>query len=130
VTRSALVAPFGGTDPPQDSWAQRPAVLAGLLTADPETRNAPKAAPEGADSVEWPIEQTGAAEAAARPFWPLGDTRLARRLPLIDLPLSCARRFAERLGGPAETRAIPGAAHPAELDRPDEVARAVLDWLN
>ena len=74
---------------------------------------------------------------------PLGDTRLARRLPFIKaptlliwgeqdrlMPLSYARRFAEKLGGPNETRIIPGAAHLAELDRPDEVARAVLDWLN
>ena len=146
VKRLALVAPFGlfdEQDPPQDPWAQKPDVLAELLTADPETWKGLKAMPEGADSVEWPVEQTRAAEAAARIFWPLGDTRLARRPPLIQapnlllwgeedrlMPLSCARRFAERLGGPNETRVIPGAAHLAELDQPDEVAHAVLDWTN
>jgi pimeloyl-ACP methyl ester carboxylesterase len=146
VDRLALIAPFGlfdEQDPPQDPWAQKPDVLAELLCADPETWRALKAAPEGANSVEWPIEQTRAAEAAARIFWPLGDTRLAKRLPLIKAPTlllwgeqdrlvppSYAQRFAERLGGPNETRIIPGAAHLAELDRPDEVAQAVLDWTN
>ena len=146
VKRLALIAPFGlfdEQDPPQDPWAQKPDVLAALLTADPETWKALKAMPEGANSVEWPVEQTRAAEAAARIFWPLGDTRLAKRLPLVRaptlllwgeqdrlVPSSYARRFAERLGGPKETRTIPGAMHLAELDRPDEVARAVLDWTN
>jgi pimeloyl-ACP methyl ester carboxylesterase len=146
VDRLALIAPFGLFDeeePPQDPWAQKPDVLAGMLCAEPETWKALKAAPEGANAVEWPVEQTRAAEAAARIFWPLGDTRLSKRLPLIKsptlllwgeqdrlIPPSYARRFAERLGGPNETRFIPGAAHLAELDQPDEVARAVLDWTN
>lgn len=144
VRRLALVAPFGlfeESDPPADPWAQRSDAIPGLMTADPATWKALKAPPEGADPVEWPIEQTRAAEAAARIFWPLGDTRLERRLPLVKAPTlllwgegdrvvppSYARRFAERLGGPSEIRTIPGAAHLAELDRPDEVARAILDW--
>ena len=91
--------------------------------------------PEGANSVEWPIEQTRAVEAAARIFWPLGNTRLEKRLPLIKaptlllsgeqdrvLPRSYAARIAGRLGGPNEIRTIPGAGHLAELDRPDMVA--------
>jgi pimeloyl-ACP methyl ester carboxylesterase len=146
VRRLALVAPFGlydEEDPPADPWAQRAEVLPGLLTADPETWRALKALPEGANSVEWPIEQTRAAEAAARIFWPLGNTGLERRLPLIKaptlllwgaedriMPQSYAARFAARLGGPNETRIIPGAAHLAELDQPDAVARAILDWTD
>jgi pimeloyl-ACP methyl ester carboxylesterase len=146
VDRLVLIAPFGlfdEADPSQDPWAQKPDTLAGLLCADPETWKALKAMPEGANSVEWPVEQTRAAEAAARIFWPLGNTRLAKRLPLIKAPTlllwgeqdrlvppSYAQRFAERLGGPNETRIMPGAAHLAELDRPDDVAQAVLDWTN
>lgn len=74
---------------------------------------------------------------------PLGDTRPARRLPFTEvptlllwgeqdrlMPLSYARRFAGRRGGPNETRVIPSAVHLAELDQPDEVARAVLDWTD
>jgi pimeloyl-ACP methyl ester carboxylesterase len=145
VRRLALIAPFGlfdEADPPADPWAQRGDALPGLMTADPATWKALKAPPEGANSVEWPIEQTRAAEAAARIFWPLGNTRLERRLPLVRAPTlllwgegdrvvppSYARRFAGRLGGPSETRMIPGAAHLAELDQPEAVARAILDWM-
>jgi pimeloyl-ACP methyl ester carboxylesterase len=114
--------------------------LDGLLA----TRRLPHAAtPEGADAVEWPIEHARVAEAAARIFWPLGDTRPARRLPFTKAPTSLlwggqdrptppshARRFAEKPGGPNETRTMPGSVHLAGLDRPDEVARALLDWLN
>jgi pimeloyl-ACP methyl ester carboxylesterase len=144
VKRLALIAPFGlfeGSDPPTDPWAQRADVLPGLMTADPAIWKALKALPEGANSVEWPIEQTRAAEAAARVFWPLGNTRLEKRLPLVKaptlllwgekdaiMPRSYAKRIAERLSGPSETRIIPGAGHLAELDKPDEVARAILDW--
>jgi pimeloyl-ACP methyl ester carboxylesterase len=144
VRRLALIAPFGlfeESDPPTDPWAQRADVLPGLMTADPAIWKALKAVPEGANSVEWPIEQTRAAEAAARIFWPLGNTRLEKRLPLVKaptlllwgekdaiMPRSYAKRIAERLGGPNETRIIRGAGHLAELDQPDEMARAILDW--
>jgi len=44
------------------------------------------------------------------------------------MPRSYAKRFADLLGGPSELRVIAGAGHLAELDRPDEVAAAVLEW--
>ncbi|WP_187830419.1 alpha/beta fold hydrolase [Siccirubricoccus phaeus] len=138
----ALIAPFGlfdERDPPTDPWAQRMTDLPGLLTADPERWKALKAVPEGANSVEWPIEQTRASEAAARIFWPLGNTRLEKRLPLVSaptlllwgeqdriMPRSYAARIAGLLGGPSETRIIPGAGHLAELDAPEAVAAAIL----
>jgi pimeloyl-ACP methyl ester carboxylesterase len=145
VRRLALIAPFGLYDeaePPLDPWAQRADQVAGLMCADPETWKALKAVPEGANSVEWPIEQTRAVEASARIFWPLGNTRLERRLPLIKaptlllwgeqdrvMPRSYATRIAAALGGPNEIRTIPGAGHLAELDRPDMVADAILSWV-
>ncbi|WP_158295661.1 alpha/beta fold hydrolase [Crenalkalicoccus roseus] len=144
VRRLALIAPFGlfdEKDPPADPWAQRADAVPALMTADPEIWKALKAVPEGANSVEWPIEQTRAAEAAARIFWPLGNTRLEKRLPLIQaptlllwgeqdrlMPQSYAGRFARLIAGRTETRTIPGAGHLAELDRPEEVARAILEW--
>ncbi|HYZ35039.1 MAG TPA: alpha/beta fold hydrolase [Crenalkalicoccus sp.] len=144
VRRLALTAPFGlfdAAEPPADPWAQRADALPGLMCADPERWKALKAPPEGANSVEWPIEQTRAAEAAARLLWPLGDTRLARRLRLIRaptlllwgaedrvMPRSYAERFARGITGPTEIRVIAGAGHLAELDQPDAVARAILDW--
>jgi pimeloyl-ACP methyl ester carboxylesterase len=144
VRRLALIAPFGlydETDPPTDPWAQKAVDIAALMTADPEVYKALKEMPAGANSVEWPIEQTRAAEASARIFWPLGNTRLARRLPLVKaptlilwgeedrvLPRSYASAIAEAIGANAEIRIVAGAGHLAELDKPDEVAAAILGF--
>jgi abhydrolase domain-containing protein 6 len=144
VRKLALIAPFGlfdETDPATDPWAQRADNVAGLMCADPEIWKAMKAVPEGANSVEWPIEQTRANEAAARYLWPLGNTKLEKRLPMIKaptlliwgeqdqiMPRSYADRFAKGISGPARVRTIPGAGHLAELDRPAEVAAAILEW--
>jgi pimeloyl-ACP methyl ester carboxylesterase len=144
VRRLALVAPWGlfdETEPAADPWAQRAPDVAGLLCADPENWNRLKAEPEGANSPEWAIEQIRAAEAAARAFWPLGNTRLEKRLPLISaptlliwgaqdrvMPRSYADRFAGAITGRTEIRTIAAAGHLAELDKPDEVAAAILAW--
>jgi pimeloyl-ACP methyl ester carboxylesterase len=145
VRKLALIAPFGlfdEKDPATDPWAQRADAVPGLMCADPEIWTALKATPEGANSVEWPIEQVRANEAAARIFWPLGNTKLEKRLPLIQsptlliwgerdriMPRSYAERFRAAITGPTETRVIAGAGHLAELDRPREVAEAVLGWI-
>ena len=97
--------------------------------------------PAGANSVEWPIEQTRANEAAARVFWPLGNTRLEKRLPLIRVPAlvlwgdadkvmpkSYARTVAKAIGAQAKVHMIEGAGHLVELDQPDAVAAAVLEF--
>jgi pimeloyl-ACP methyl ester carboxylesterase len=144
VRRLALVAPFGLFDehePATDPWAQRADEVAALLCADPENWRRLKEPPAGANSTEWPIEQTRANEAAARAFWPLGDTGIVKRLPYVTaptlllwgehdriLPLSYGRRFAAGIGSSAELRLIAGAGHLAELDQPEAVGRAVLDW--
>jgi len=144
VRRLALIAPFGlfdEKDPATDPWAQRAPDVPGLLCADPAKWQALKEAPAGANSIEWPIEQTRASEAAARIFWPLGNTGLAKRLPLIEaptllvwgaedriLPRSYARRFAQAIKGRTEIKVIAGAGHLAELDKPDEAAAAILGW--
>ena len=145
VRKLALIAPFGlfdDKDPPTDPWAQRGDQVPGLMCADPEIYKGMKAAPEGANSIEWPIEQVRASEAAARIFWPLGNTRLEKRLGLIKaptlllwgeqdriMPRSYADKFAAGIAGPTIIATIPGAGHLAELDRPAEVARAILDFL-
>lgn len=145
VRRLALIAPFGlfeESDPPADPWAQRADALPALMCADPERWRALKSVPEGANGVEWPIEQTRANEAAARIFWPLGNTKLEKRLPLVTaptlllwgeqdrvMPRGYAARFAAKLGGPSEIRTIPGAGHLAELDQPDMVAEMILSWV-
>ena len=144
VRRLALIAPWGLFDekePMADPWAQRAPEVPGLLCADPARWNELKAEPEGANSPEWPIEQTRANEAAARAFWPLGNTRLEKRLPLIAaptlvirgeqdrvMPKSTLERFARAIAGRSEIRTIPGAGHLAELDKPQETAAAILAW--
>jgi pimeloyl-ACP methyl ester carboxylesterase len=144
VRRVAAIAPFGlfdEKDPPTDPWAQRADQVPGLMCADPEIWKAMKAAPDGANSIEWPIEQTRAAEAAARIFWPLGNTRIEKRLRLIQAPVlllwgehdrvmprAYAEIFARGITGTTTTAIIPGAGHLAELDKPAEVARAILEF--
>jgi pimeloyl-ACP methyl ester carboxylesterase len=145
VKRLALIAPFGlfdEKDPATDPWAQKPDDIAGLMTAGPEIYKKLKEMPAGANSIEWPIEQTRAAEAAARIFWPLGNTKLERRLPLIKaptlilwgekdrlMPRSYAATIAKAIKAGTETRIIAGAGHLAELDKPDEVATAILGFM-
>ena len=145
VRRLALIAPWGlfdERDPATDPWAQRAPEVPGLLCADPAQWEALKAEPEGQNSPEWPIEQVRAAEAAARIFWPLGNTKLEKRLPLIEtptlllwgeqdrmMPRSYIDRFAQAIPGRTEIRVIAGAGHLAELDKPDEVAAAILEWM-
>ncbi len=144
VRRLALVAPFGlfdGDDPPTDPWAQRADAVPALMCADPEQYKRLKATPDDASAIEWPVEQTRAHEAAARILWPLGNTRLAKRLRLIQaptlllwgehdrvMPRSYADRFAAGLGAANEIRVVADAGHLAELDRPDDVVAAILAW--
>ena len=146
VRRLALIAPFGlfdEADPATDPWAQRAPEMPGLMCRDPAIYEALKAEPEGLNSPEWPIEQVRASEAAARIFWPLGNTKLEKRLPLVAaptlllwgehdriMPRSYASRFAQAIAGRSELRLIADAGHLAELDQPDAVAAAILAWTN
>jgi pimeloyl-ACP methyl ester carboxylesterase len=142
VKKLALIAPFGlfdEADPAADPWAQRKDQIASLMCADGTQWDRLVSAPEGANSIEWPIEMTRAAEAAARAFWPLGNTKLERRLSLIEaptlilwgeadrvLPPSYAGKFVGAINGSCRLQTIPGAGHLAYLDQPEAVARAVL----
>src|SRR5215471_1161678 len=144
VRRLALIAPWGLFDerePMTDPWAQRAKDVPALLCANPAKWEMLKQEPPGVNSIEWPIEQARASEAAARAFWPLGNTRLQKRLPLVQaptlllwgtedriVPRSYADRFAEGIKGESEIRVIPGAGHLVELDQPEAVAAAILDW--
>ena len=132
--------PAGATS--TDPWAKRLSEILGLLSERPEKLEAFLAAPEGEDEFEWSLMLTRANEAAARLLWPTGDLGLAKRLHRIRvptllvwgaadrvLPPSYAKRFAASLGGWTEVREIEGAGHVAELDRPDEVAAAVVRFL-
>ncbi len=146
VNRIAMIAPFGlfnEKDPAADVWAQRPDDQPGLLCADPQTWKDFKAVPPGANSVEWPIEQVRASEAAARVFWPLGNTKLEKRLPLIlaptlllwgeqdqVMPRSYAATMAKAITGKTTIKTIAGAGHLAELDQPEATAKAILEFMS
>lgn len=145
VKRLALVAPWGmydDRDPPTDVWAQRPDDQPGVLVANPQIWKDLKAVPPNANSVEWPIEQVRASEAAARAFWPLGNTRIEKRLPTIIaptllvwgeqdrlMPKSYAQMFAKAIKGPSTIKTVAGAGHLAELDQPDATAKTILEFL-
>ena len=142
VRKLALIAPFGlfdDAEPAADPWAQRRDNVAGVMCADAAKWQALVAPPEGANSIEWPIEMTRASEAAARAFWPLGNTQLETRLVLIKaptlvlwgdsdavLPPSYAKKFAAGINGATRVETVAQAGHLAYLDQPDAVARAVL----
>ena len=142
VKKLALIAPFGLFDeaePAADPWAQRKDEIAGLMCADAGKWEQLVAPPEGANSIEWPIEMTRASEAAARAFWPLGNTQLEKRLGLIKaptlvlwgerdavLPPSYAKKFASGINGSTRVETVANAGHLAYLDQPDAVAKAVL----
>jgi len=133
---------FWGSSP-TDLWAQRNDAVPALMCADAANWNALKEPPPGTNSPEWAIEQTRASEAAARAFWPLGNTRLEKRLPYITaptlliwgeadaiMPKSYAARFTAGMKTKPKVVTIAGAGHLAELDKPDEVAAAIVEWTN
>jgi len=145
VRRLALIAPFGLFDerePVADAFALRKGEVAGMLCADPAKYEAFLARPDGEDEIEWQVTQVRAEEAAARLLWPTGDRGLGKRLHRIAaptllvwgsqdrvVPASYAKRFASGLGGLVQIRSVEGAGHMAELDAPDAIADAVLEFL-
>jgi pimeloyl-ACP methyl ester carboxylesterase len=145
IRKLVLIAPFGLYDesaPPADIWAQRPGAAPGLMTRNPDTYNGFTAPPDGVDPSEWAIVMIRASEAAARVLWPLGDTRLARRLHRIRadtlilwgdedkvLAPSYAEHFGRGVTGHAAVAVVPKAGHLADLDAPDLAAQLVLNFL-
>jgi pimeloyl-ACP methyl ester carboxylesterase len=146
VRRLVLIAPFGLYDadaPPTDIWAQRPGAQPAVLCKNPDTYNAFAAPPEGADPGEWSIVMTRAFEATARVLWPLGDTRLIRRLHRVradtlvvwgDEDKVLAPSYAEHFGHEITARAavaiIPDAGHLADLDNPELAAQFISGFVN
>jgi pimeloyl-ACP methyl ester carboxylesterase len=144
VKKIAVIAPFGLFDekePATDIWAQKADDVPALLCVNAQAYKDLKAPPPAANSIEWPIEQVRASEAAARVFWPLGNTKLEKRLPLIKaptlvlwgeqdrvMPRPYADRIKQAVGPKSEIRIIKDAGHLAELDQPEAVAKAILEW--
>ena len=146
VARLVLVAPFGlfdAAEPTTDPFAVRAEDAAALMSAHPERVRARSAAPDGTDAIEWTVVLSRASAAAARLTWPLGERGLAKRLHRITaptllvwgdgdrvIPSSYARRFADGISGAVEQQVLRGAGHLVDLDAPDELAGAVLRFLD
>lgn len=144
--RLALISPYGlfdEDDPVADPFAVRPADIGKCLCVDSEAYTSVFGVPEGEDKVEWLIVLARAQEAAARILWPLGDTRLGRRLHRISVPTlllwgdrdqviprSYADRFAKGIAGGTRIETIANAGHLADIDQPVATAEAVLKFLN
>jgi pimeloyl-ACP methyl ester carboxylesterase len=141
-----LISPFGlfeESDPTYDVWAVRPNTIQNVVVANPDNFLQLTQQPNEVDRVEWQVSLVRANEAAARFLWPLGNTGLAKRLHRIKaptlliwgdqdkvIPRSYAKRFADGIKGTVKTETINGAGHLAELDQPDAVAKAVLDFVH
>ena len=144
VRRLVLVSPLGlfdPADPSADIFAQPADGLGALLCRDPARFDAHVALPDGADRVEWTVQQVRAQEAAARLLWPVGDTRLARRLHRITqptllvfgardrvLPASYRQRFQRALPH-ARLEVVDDAGHLVNLDAPQALANLVEEFL-
>ena len=144
VRRLVLVSPLGlfdADDPTADLFAQGPGDLGALLCRDPAVWDAHVALPQSADRVEWAVVQVRAQEAAARLLWPVGDTRLSRRLHRLARPTLLLFGDADRVL-PARyhrlwARALPDAAlqaiecagHQVDLDAPEALAGTIAAFL-
>jgi pimeloyl-ACP methyl ester carboxylesterase len=148
VRRLVLISPFGMFDeksPPADLWAQPPGpdTLPSLVCAKPDAWKQLWQKPADVDPVEWGILLTRSMEAAARYLFPMGNTRIEKRLHRVSVPTLLVRgaadkvmpavyldRFAERLRGPVQRYEVAGAGHLVEIDAPDELARHVNAFLS
>ncbi len=145
VEKLVLVAPFGIYDadtPTASPWAQQGQEFAPLFCNNAEAYGDLLRQPNDADPADWPIEMARAREASARLLWPMGDTRLKRRLHRIIcptlvvwgaddrvIPKSYAKTFADGISGPTEIVEIPNAGHLADLDQPQALADVILEFL-
>ena len=146
--RKLILVGAAGLYDPEEPWvnpfAVRPADLADLVSCNPEAFAEMFAPPEDPDEkAEFEITAYRAIESCARLVWPLGDRGLAKRLHRIKCPTlllwgsqdkicpaSYAKRFADGISGPTEIRSVEGAGHTVTVDKPEESARAVLEFLS
>ncbi|HEV2571932.1 alpha/beta hydrolase [Methylocella sp. CPCC 101449] len=146
VRKLVLIAPFGLFDsetPIADVFAQRPGQTTVLLSEKPTDYAGYLSVPKEGDAGEWEVQTLRAHIAAASLIWPLGDTRLSKRLMRIMaptlilwghndhvIPLSYARRFAEGIGAGTKVKIVRKAGHTLEFDEPKAAARTIDSFLS
>ena len=144
--RLVLISPYGlfdEDDPVADPFAARPTDMGLCLCTEADAYVRVFGVPDDEDRVEWLVTLSRAQEAAARILWPLGDTRLGKRLHRIDaptlllwgdrdqvVPSSYAERFADSISGDTRIETIAGAGHLADIDQPAATAAAIQQFLN
>jgi pimeloyl-ACP methyl ester carboxylesterase len=145
VRSLTLMAPYGlfdESEPVADVFAQPPGGFAAAVSSKPKEFEAFLAPPEGADKGEWEVSALRARVAAAAITWPLGDTGLARRLARIVAPTllvwgdedrivppGYSRRFGKAIAGKTRYKTIRRAGHVVEHDQPQQVAAAILAFV-
>lgn len=145
VRKLVLIAPFGLFDegaPIADVFACKSGEQSAMLTREPRSYDTYRARPNSAGEMDWTVMQVRAEMAAARILWPLGDTRLRKRLFRITqptliiwgaddrvIPPAYAAKFADGISGKTKVVTIPDAGHKVEFDAPDAVADAIVAFL-
>jgi pimeloyl-ACP methyl ester carboxylesterase len=145
VRKLVLIAPFGLYDqnePVADVFAQRPGQSAALVSQKPTELASYLSVPKDGDSGEWEVQALRSSVASAAVIWPLGNTRLIKRIPRIVaptlmvwgendrvIPASYAKRFAEGITGKTRIRIVKKAGHMADFDDPKGVARSIDSFL-
>ena len=141
VRRLVLISPFGIFDDDHRTtnlWAQPATEIPKIVVSDPKKFAPLLERPKDVPDVEWKILTARTAEAAARFLWPLGDTGLAKRLPLITqptllvwgrddrvIPFAYSEKFTSGISGPTQVVRVERAGHLADLDQPSEIAKLV-----
>jgi len=147
VRRLVLAGSYGlydASEAGENPFAVLPDDAVAVQSEEPERFGAAFDPPEDPEeSAEWQLRQYRAAEAAARIVWPFGERGLAKRLHRIRVPVlllwgerdrilppGYAKRFASGLAGAVETKILAGAGHQVWIDRPEESAAAILEFLS
>ena len=145
VRRLALVSPLGMNDGDAviaDHWGATNSEQLALLSSCPGVLEEHRQMPTDADEIEWDVSQIRANEAAARLLWPNGETGLGGRIGRITcptlvvwgaedrmVPVGHRRLYRDGPVGPVSETVIEGAGHQADFDRPDDVAAALVAFL-
>ena len=146
IKRLVLLAPLGLYDedaPVPHLWAKKTGELNAELCEDQTTLQSMLAPPDPLDAIEWRIEMSRAAAAAARLLWPMCDLGLRKRLHRITAPTlllwgendrimkpsTYIALFASGISGSVEQAVLSGAGHLLDIDQPVAVASAVKQFL-
>jgi pimeloyl-ACP methyl ester carboxylesterase len=147
VRKLVLVNAFGlWLDEAQvpDFFVMTPDELSAATFSDPSHEAAAKVSSltqDGLEPGEVMIARTHNLSVAAKFMWPIPDRGLSRRLPYVKAPTLLLWGQDDKLAPPpyaeafrnllpnAQVRLIAGAGHYPQLEKPDEFARAVTEFL-